>query len=62
MVFNHAISVANSCKDCGFPYMAYEGRGEALTALGKTDDARSTLTKCLNTARQEQRQGTKRKP
>ena len=26
MVFNHAISVANSCKDCGFPYMAYEGR------------------------------------
>ena len=57
MVFDHAISVANSCKDCGFPYMAYEGRGEALTALGKTDDARSTLTKSLNTARREQRQG-----
>ncbi len=57
MVFDHAITVANSCKDCGFPYMAYEGRGEALTALGKTDDARSTLTKCLNTARREQRQG-----
>jgi CHAT domain-containing protein len=57
LVFNHAISVANSCKDCGFPYMAYEGRGEELTALGKTDDARSTLTKCLNTARREQRQG-----
>lgn len=57
MVFDHAISVANSCKDCGFPYMAYEGRGESLTALGKTDDARSTLTKSLNTARREQRQG-----
>ena len=57
MVFDHAISVANSCKDCGFPYMAYEGRGEALTALGKTHDARSTLTKSLNTARREQRQG-----
>ena len=57
MVFNHAISVANSCKECGFPYMAYEGRGEALTALGKTEDARSTLTKSLNTARREQRQG-----
>lgn len=57
MVFDHAISVANFCKDCGFPYMAYEGRGEALTALGKTDDARSTLTKSLNTARREHRQG-----
>jgi CHAT domain-containing protein/predicted negative regulator of RcsB-dependent stress response len=57
MVFNHAISVANSCKDCGFPYMAYEGRGEALTALGRTRDARSTLTKSLRRARREQRQG-----
>ncbi len=28
-----------------------------MTALGKTDDARSTLTKSLNTARREQRQG-----
>jgi tetratricopeptide (TPR) repeat protein len=57
LVFNHAISVANSCPDCGFPYMAYEGRGEALTALGKTDEARSALTICLNTARREQREG-----
>jgi tetratricopeptide (TPR) repeat protein len=57
MAFSHAISVANSCKDCGFPYMAYEGRGEALTALSKPDDARSTLTKCLNRARRERRQG-----
>jgi hypothetical protein len=36
LVFNRAISVANSCNDCRFPYLAEEGRGEALTALGKT--------------------------
>jgi CHAT domain-containing protein len=55
--FDRAISLANSCKDCGFPYMAYEGRGEALAELGKTDEGRAALTKCLNEARHEQRQG-----
>lgn len=55
--FDRAISLANSCKDCGFPYMAYEGRGEALAELGRTDEARAALTKCLNAARHEQRQG-----
>jgi tetratricopeptide (TPR) repeat protein len=55
--FNRAISLTNSYKDCGFPYMAYEGKGEALTVLGRTAEARSVLTECLNTARREQREG-----
>lgn len=55
--FDRAINLANSCKDCGFPYMAYEGKGEALAELGKTDEGRAVLTECLNEARHEQRQG-----
>lgn len=55
--FDRAIKLADSCKDCGFPFMAYEGRGEALTALNKPDEARSTLTEALKEARREQKQG-----
>jgi tetratricopeptide (TPR) repeat protein len=55
--FNRAIRIVKSCQDCGFPYMAYEGKGEALAALGKFDDARAALTECLNRARHEQRSG-----
>jgi tetratricopeptide (TPR) repeat protein len=55
--FDRAINVAKSCKDCGFPYMAYEGKGEALTALDRTEEARAVLIECLNEAKRERRTG-----
>lgn len=55
--FNRAIKLADSCKDCGFPFMAYEGKGEALTALNKPDEAKSALAEALKEARREQKQG-----
>ena len=42
--FNRAIKLATSTQDAGFPFMAYEGKAEALTAISKTEEARAVLT------------------
>jgi CHAT domain-containing protein len=55
--FDRAINLASRTKDAGFPFMAYEGKAEALTALGRTDEARTTLTRALAQARADQKQG-----
>ncbi len=47
--FQHSISIAESTRDIGFPYMAYEGRAAALSATGKTEEARRILETVLAT-------------
>jgi CHAT domain-containing protein/predicted negative regulator of RcsB-dependent stress response len=55
--FDRAINLAARTKDAGFPFMAYEGKAEALTALGKADEARSTLANALAQARVDHKRG-----
>src|SRR5437660_1724745 len=41
--FDRAIKLAESEKDSGLPFIAYEGKGQALVALGKQDEARKVI-------------------
>jgi CHAT domain-containing protein len=51
--FNRAISIADRDKDVGTPFMAYEGKSEALVLLKRKDDARALMEKTLAEARRE---------
>jgi len=55
--FDRAINLAARTADAGFPFMAYEGKAEALSALGKADEARATLTRALDQARANRKRG-----
>ncbi len=55
--FDRAIKLANSSNDIGFPFMAYEGRSEALLALGRGAEARQTLEQALVAAKLRQNLG-----
>jgi tetratricopeptide (TPR) repeat protein len=41
--FERAITLAKSDGDIGIPFMAYEGKAQALAALGSTDEAKRVL-------------------
>ncbi len=55
--FERAIKIAEAEKDSGLPFMAYEGKAQALVALGRPDEAKSVLRDALAKARSEQKQG-----
>ena len=55
--FDRAIKVAEGEKDCGLPFMAYEGKAQALVAMGKPNDARNVLENALVKARSQQKRG-----
>jgi len=55
--FDRAIRLADAEKDCGPPFMAYEGKAKALLALGKPDEAEPILESTLAQARSEQKRG-----
>lgn len=55
--FDRAIKLANAEKDCGLPFMAYEGKAQALVAMGKVDDAKSVLDDALTKARSQNKRG-----
>src|SRR5271166_4203169 len=57
MFFERAIRIAEADKDCGLPFMAYEGKAQALVAIGRPDDARSVLQDALAKARSQRKQG-----
>ncbi|HEX5481851.1 MAG TPA: hypothetical protein VFZ08_04420 [Terriglobia bacterium] len=57
MFSNHAIKVADSTPHCGFPFMAYETKAEALVGMGRSGAARAALTSALTQARKESRNG-----
>ena len=41
MFFERAIKIAEAEKDSGLPFMGYEGKAQALVALGRPDEAKS---------------------
>ena len=51
--FNRAIGIANRDHDVGTPFMAYEGKAEALAAAGKVDEAQSLMQRTLAEAQKE---------
>ena len=55
--FNRAISLAQKTDNCGFPFMAYEGKADAPLALGKADEAQLLLQDSLSKAEAQQKQG-----
>jgi CHAT domain-containing protein len=55
--FERAIRLADAEKDCGLPFMAYEGKARALVALGKPDEAKRVLEDALGKARSQQKRG-----
>jgi hypothetical protein len=54
-LFERAIHVGETEKDCGLPFMAYEGESRALAALGKRNDANRVLEDALAKARSQLR-------
>ena len=55
--FERAIKLADGEQDSGLPFMAYEGKAQALAALGKPDQAKSLLQDALAKARGQQKKG-----
>src|SRR5579859_2513869 len=55
--FDRAIKLAESEKDSGLPFMAYEGKAQTLVALGKPSDATRVLEEALAKAREQQKRG-----
>lgn len=55
--FDRAIKISRENPDCGFPYMAYEGKGRTLEGEGKFDDASKALDSALAAARQNEKFG-----
>lgn len=55
--FNKAIGLAWATPDAGFPFMAYEGKAESLTALHRFAEARALLLRALPVAESESSAG-----
>jgi CHAT domain-containing protein len=55
--FDRAIKLADGEKDSGLPFMAYEGKAQALLALGRANDAKIVLEEALARARAQQKRG-----
>ena len=55
--FDRAIKLAEGEKDSGLPFIAYEGKAQALVAMGKPNEARNVLDNALVKARSQQKRG-----
>jgi CHAT domain-containing protein len=55
--FDRAIKLADGEKDSGLPFMAYEGKAQALVAVGKPTEAKAVLQDALVKARTQQKRG-----
>jgi CHAT domain-containing protein len=55
--FNHAIDLARSTPDVGFPFMAYEGKARSLVALHRAAEAEALLQSSLREAKSESKFG-----
>ena len=53
--FDRAIKLADDERDAGLPFMAYEGKAQALAALGRQDQASTLLLEALAKARSQQK-------
>lgn len=57
LFLEHAIHVAESSRDVGFPFLAYQGEAAALLGSGDYRKARALLDVSLRNARDQQRAG-----
>ena len=57
MFFERAIKLAEANQDSGLPFMGYEGKAQALVALGRPEEAKRVLEDALAKARLQQKQG-----
>jgi CHAT domain-containing protein len=57
MFSSYAIKVAKETPNCGFPFMAYETKAEALAGMKRLGEAHATLEEALNRARTEGQRG-----
>jgi CHAT domain-containing protein/tetratricopeptide (TPR) repeat protein len=55
--FERAIKLAEVDPDCGLPFMGYEGKAQALVALGRTDEAKVVLENALAKAQSQEKRG-----
>jgi CHAT domain-containing protein/tetratricopeptide (TPR) repeat protein len=55
--FNRALKLAEATKDAAFPFMAYEGKAEALAALGRRPEAITLLNQALEEAKLQGKKG-----
>jgi CHAT domain-containing protein len=55
--FERAINLAEADPDCGLPFMGYEGKAQALTSLGRAEEAKSVLESALSKARSQEKRG-----
>jgi CHAT domain-containing protein len=55
--FERAIKLADAERDSGLPFMAYEGKAQALVALGRAEEAKGVLESALTKARAQQNRG-----
>jgi CHAT domain-containing protein/tetratricopeptide (TPR) repeat protein len=53
MLFDRAIKLTDKTPDAGFPFMAFEGRAEALIGQGKLEQAKEPLDRALTVARRD---------
>jgi tetratricopeptide (TPR) repeat protein len=53
--FDRAIKLAVAEKDSGLPFMAYEGKAQALIATGKVSSAKRVLEDALTQARSQEK-------
>jgi CHAT domain-containing protein len=57
MFFERAIKIAEADEDSGLPFMGYEGKAQALVALGRPDEAKRVLQDAIAKARSQQKRG-----
>jgi len=57
LFFNRAIKVSSDMPDMGFPFMAYEGKAQALTSLKRDSEAAAILQRALAESKAEHKQG-----
>jgi len=55
--FERASKLADAEKEAGLPFMAYEGKAQALFALGRPDEAKTVLENALGKARLQRNRG-----
>jgi CHAT domain-containing protein len=55
--FDRAIKVATNTPDAGFPYMAFEGKAQALVGQNELPQARDTLNQALTIAKKNDKFG-----
>ena len=55
--FERAIRIAEANQDSGLPFMGYEGKAQALSALGRADEAKRVLEDALAKARSKGKRG-----